>query len=309
MKKPGYPIRAVSKLTGLSVDTLRAWERRYNAISPGRLGRGRVYEADDVERLRLLREAIERGYAIGQIARLSDKEIKELVKRSTVSPPATSARASSALEVGQVDLSAVLSAIDRFNYAGAERELNRLATLVAPRDLVYSVVIPLMREVGDQWQKGRLTIAQEHMVSSILRNLLGAIVRLYSRPRAPKTILLATPSGEQHEFGILAAAMLAAGVGIGAIYLGPGLPAKEIVGAARKTSAHAVVLGAKVVGGKKQSINELRYVSQNLPDKTELWIGGSLSTELERELEGVRAVFLHDLAELETNLARLVAEP
>ena len=103
--------------------------------------------------------------------------------------------------------------------------------------------------------------------------------------------------------------MLAAGSGIGAVYLGPGLPGKEIVGAARKTSAHAIVLGAKVVGGKKQAISELRYISQNLPDKTELWIGGSLSSDLERELGGGRAIFLQDLAELETNLARLIAQP
>lgn len=306
MKKHGYPIRAVSKLTGLSIDTLRAWERRYKAISPDRLGRGRVYDAADVERLRLLREAIERGYAIGQIAGLSDREIKELVKRSTVSP-AEAVRASSAQSAGQTYIGVTLSAIDRFDYAEAERELNRLATLLSPRDLVHSVVVPLMREVGDQWHNGKLTIAQEHMISSILRNLLGAIVRLYTRTSASRMVLLATPSGEQHEFGILAAAMLAAGSGLGTIYLGTSLPAKEIVSAAGKTSAQAVVLGLKIVGAKKQSINELRYIAQNLSDRTEMWVGGTLSDDLERELKDTRAIILHDFSDLETNLTRLSA--
>jgi MerR family transcriptional regulator, light-induced transcriptional regulator len=306
MTKQGYPIRAVSKLTGLSIDTLRAWERRYNAISPGRLGRGRIYDAADVERLRLLREAIEEGYAIGQIAQLSDEEVKELVKRSTVLP-AGDVRSSSAKSAEQADLGVMLSAIDRFDYAEAERELTRLATLLSPRDLVHNVVVPLMREVGDQWHIGKLTIAQEHMVSSILRNLLGALVRLYRRTSASRVVLLATPSGEQHEFGILAAAMLAAGSGLGTVYLGASLPAKEIVGAARKTSAQAVVLGLKIMSGKKQSINELRYIAQNIPDTTEMWVGGTVSGEIERELKDTRVIILKDFSDLETNLARLGA--
>lgn len=306
MKKQGYPIRAVSKLTGLSIDTLRAWERRYKAISPERLGHGRIYAAADVERLILLREAIEEGYAIGQIAELDDQEIKELIKRSTVMP-APVARSPSTEPGEQTDLSAILSAIGRFNYAGAERELNRLATLLSSRDLVHSVVVPLMREVGDQWHIGKLTIAQEHMVSSILRNLLGALVRLYRHTSPSRIIVLATPSGEQHEFGILAAAMLAAGSGLGPVYLGASLPAKEIVDAAIKTSAQVVVLGLKILGGKKQTINELRHIARNLPDRIEMWVGGTVTGEVEGELRDTRAIILQDFGDFETNLIRLGA--
>jgi DNA-binding transcriptional MerR regulator len=67
-----YPIRAVAKLTGLSIDTLRAWERRYAAVEPQRDDRGRLYSETDVRRLHLLRAAVERGHAIGRLATLSD---------------------------------------------------------------------------------------------------------------------------------------------------------------------------------------------------------------------------------------------
>src|SRR5512138_1466617 len=74
-----YPIRAVSKLTGISVDTLRAWERRYRVVEPERDERGRMYSEQDVERLRLLRAAIERGHAIGRVAVLATDDLRALL--------------------------------------------------------------------------------------------------------------------------------------------------------------------------------------------------------------------------------------
>ena len=70
MKDLLYPIRAVSKQTGISIDTLRAWERRYQVVSPQRDERGRLFSAADVRRLKLLRAAVDQGHAIGQLAAL-----------------------------------------------------------------------------------------------------------------------------------------------------------------------------------------------------------------------------------------------
>ena len=80
MKKPPetpahYPIRAVSRLTGIGIDTLRAWERRHRAITPVRDDRGRMYTEANIARLRLLRGAVEHGHSIGRLAGLSDKEL------------------------------------------------------------------------------------------------------------------------------------------------------------------------------------------------------------------------------------------
>ena len=69
-----YPIRAVSKMTGIGIDTLRAWERRHGAVTPTRDDRGRMYTDADIARLRLLRGAVEHRHAIGRLAGLSDAE-------------------------------------------------------------------------------------------------------------------------------------------------------------------------------------------------------------------------------------------
>src|SRR3982751_879407 len=74
-----YPIGAVSVLTGLTVDTLRAWERRYRIVTPGRDDRGRLYSETDVRRLQLVAAAVARGHTVGRLAALDDDAVAALL--------------------------------------------------------------------------------------------------------------------------------------------------------------------------------------------------------------------------------------
>jgi DNA-binding transcriptional MerR regulator/methylmalonyl-CoA mutase cobalamin-binding subunit len=306
MKEHAYPIRAVSKLTGLTVDTLRAWERRYGAIKPSRAGRGRAYSEADIRRLNLLRQAVEAGHAIGQVASLSDQRlaqlggrVAELTAQRGSGPPA-----STSVALTPAQLLPLLKGIEQFDYQVVEREMNRLAGLATPHEIVHNIAIPLMQKVGDQWYRGKLSVAQEHMTSAILRNLLGGMVRLYVRAAPPATLLFATPAGELHEFGILCAAMLAAAGGLGIVYLGPSLPARDVVEAAKETSVQVVVLGMKGATSSKEALKEVQRISETLPEETELWAGGLASPELIRQFKKTRALFLPDLNALEQHLIR-----
>jgi len=309
VKGPAYPIRAVAKLTGLSIDTLRAWERRYKAISPNRAGRGRTYNEADIKRLQLLREAVDKGHRIGEMAALSDQELRDLMSRSSQLAVRAAHMSLENSAQDHLDVSPVLDRIDRFDPVATDRELARLAALVTPRDFVYRVVVPLMIETGDRWYKGDFSVAQEHMVSAILRSLLGALVRVYQSANTPATLLFATPNNEQHEFGILAAAMLAAGNGLGVVYLGISLPAEEILSAVEKTSPKAVVLGTKGTIAWSQSLRDLQTIARGLPSGTELWVGGVEQQGRIRELKQFGAVSLKDLAQYEGRLTRLAALP
>ena len=75
-----YPIRAVAKITGISLDTLRAWERRYRAVVPQRSDRGRQYGTAEIDRLLLLNQLVKRGHSIGSIASLPDSELRNLLE-------------------------------------------------------------------------------------------------------------------------------------------------------------------------------------------------------------------------------------
>ena len=78
-----YPISAVAKLTGIPLDTLRAWERRYRTVIPKRAARGRVYSEEQIQKLLLLRRAVEQGHSIGQVAALGDRQLRELLEKSS----------------------------------------------------------------------------------------------------------------------------------------------------------------------------------------------------------------------------------
>jgi len=290
-----YPIRAVSRITGLALDTLRAWERRYKAVVPERSERGRQYSPAQIERLLLLNQLVQKGHAIGRIAPLADEELKNLlVQQPSHKPP----EPEPTLEI----LAPILAAIEDFDSARALDELSRLAAILAPRDLVYQVAVPLMQEVGVRWHDGTLAISQEHLVSQMLRTLLGSMVRLF-RPSNPATkMVLATPAGESHEFGILASAMLASMAGIEPVYLGPDLPAREIAEAAHRVSAGVIVLGIAVM--TETTAEEVRKVAAAMPEGVELWIGGAGSAGLDVSNLGSNTVLLKDLLVLENECRR-----
>lgn len=299
-----YPIRAAANLTGLSIDTLRAWERRYQAVTPLRGERGRTYGEGHIRRLRLLRDLVDRGHAIGQVASLGDSELRKLLAGAA-------AKAVPALKIAGTGPSVsdgfeqVVAAIESFDYAGANAQLGRMAALLPVHELVGEVVLPLLKLVGDRWEDGTLTIAQEHMTSAILRNLLGGLVRLRTPSGKPRRILFATPSGELHEFGILAAAMVAVASGFEALYLGPNLPAAETVAAVERTSPQVVVLGIRAGEPSPETIEELRLVASKIPKRTELWLGGSEVKKALPHVGGGRVFAVENFKELDLHLARL----
>jgi DNA-binding transcriptional MerR regulator/methylmalonyl-CoA mutase cobalamin-binding subunit len=303
MKALRYPIRAVSKLTGISVDTLRAWERRYRVVEPERDERGRLYSEADLERLRLLHQAVGQGHAIGRVATLSTDELKALSARAPDGVPYDGPPAAGA----PPDLAALQAAVERFDVPALRRELGRLAAVMPSRALAREVALPLLERVGQGWREGRLTMAQEHLVSAELRSLIGALARLHAVPDQAPRLLLATPAGETHELGTLVAALLASGHGFAACYLGPDLPAAEVLGAARRVLPRAVVLG--FTGGEHApgALGAIAEVVRGAPPDVECWVGGPGAAEARAALEGTRAVVLADLDAYEQNLARLRA--
>ena len=295
-----YPIRAVSKLTGISVDTLRAWERRYAVVEPERDERGRLYSEADVERLKRLRQLVEQGHAIGRVASLTSEELRALATRGPDPVPYDGPDPAT-----PTDLEALHGAVERFDGPGLRRELTRLAAILPARTLAREVALPLLREVGEGWHEGRYTVAQEHLVTAEVRSLIGALARLHAVPEASPRLVLATPPGEQHEVGTLVAALVASGSGFMTFYLGPGLPPAEVVNAARRVGPRAVVLGYTGADGATQGLAALAEVARTLPSAMECWIGGAGVVAAAAALPTDRVLLLADLDAYERHLGRL----
>jgi DNA-binding transcriptional MerR regulator/methylmalonyl-CoA mutase cobalamin-binding subunit len=296
-----YPIRAVSKLTGIPVDTLRAWERRYRVVAPDRDDRGRLYSETDVERLRLLRRAVQAGHAIGRVAPLSVEELRALLMTPTAPPPGAPR-----LSAPIVDLAGLQDAVDRFDGPALRRELSRLAAVLPVRALCREVALPFLHRIGEAWQAGSLDIAREHMASAEIRSLLGALARLREAPEGALALVFATPAGELHEIGTLAAAVVAADAGLPVLFLGANLPAAEVVSAAERARAPAVVLGWTGTRAElgPDPIAAIAQIGRELRPDVELWVGGRGARDAERATAG-RALALESFDAYERALARL----
>jgi MerR family transcriptional regulator, light-induced transcriptional regulator len=295
-----YPIRAVSKLTGIGIDTLRAWERRYGAVTPTRDDRGRMYTEADVARLRLLNGAVEQGHSIGRLAGLSNDQLRDLgggagalALPGRVPAPRT-----------PLVTTPLITALRHYDAIGIDQELSRLAAVLRPLELLQDVLMPLLTRVGDDWHSRRTRIAQEHLMSSTMRSLLGAFLRLYARREASILLLFATPSGERHELATLGAAMLAASAGMGVSYLGADLPAREIVDSVEPAGAGVLVLGLTTAVHDKARERELKTIVRELPPGVELWAGGR-GAERHASIIRPRGVVVSDYHAYQQELVRI----
>jgi MerR family transcriptional regulator, light-induced transcriptional regulator len=300
MRPLTYPIRAVAKLTGISVDTLRAWERRYGVVEPERDERGRVYSEADVERLSLLRRAVERGHAIGRVAPIGVEELRALVGRPASAPAGAPLAAPVAID-------GLVAAAERLDLDALRRELTRLAVMLTPRQLALDVALPLMRAVGEAWHEGRLTIGQEHLVTAEIRSLVGALARLREPPAGAPRVLIATPEGEPHELGALVASLLATGAGAAPFYFGPGLPPRELVAAARRLHPRAVVLSMTAADEHGKVPEAIAELARALPAGTACWVGGAGAEAARPTLTAAGVEIFEDFDAYEQALARLVA--
>jgi DNA-binding transcriptional MerR regulator len=229
-------MRVVSRLTGLTADTIRVWERRYGAVSPDRTeGNKRRYNGSQVRRLVLLRRATELGHSIGQVARLRDEELRRIIGE-------TSPDIGSQVSLYAALVEDYLGAVINFEVQRAESILTRTAAILPPMTLTLEVIVPLMRRVGEAWNAKQLRISHEHIISGQLRSLLGTLMRhTEPKPGAPR-ILVATPPGHLHEFGAIIGAFMAASRGYEPIYLGTHMPFSEVAEAADQSNASVVLL-------------------------------------------------------------------
>jgi MerR family transcriptional regulator, light-induced transcriptional regulator len=277
-----YTIAAVSRLTHLSPDVIRVWERRYRMVEPARDARGaRSYSERDVARLALAGAATRLGHPIRSLARLHDEEIRALIggpDERHESSTRTVERLVDAVRAGEVPRAAQI--------------LTAAASLVPARELVLEILAPALRRIGEEWACGRAEVWQEHLLSDLVRGAIGSsATRGSARP-----ILFVTPPFEPHGFGTAFAAMLAGARGIRAIDLGTRVPASEAVAAATAMRARTVVAG--ISGSSSRPAQARAYFEElaaGLPDTVEVWAGGPLGTRVAAELRNPRVTGVESL--------------
>src|SRR5436305_10888239 len=166
---PRHPIAVVAERIGLSQDVLRVWERRYSAVSPARGPNGqRLYSDADIGRLALIQAATLGGRSISTVAPLSTKALKALVAEDEAARERRPAPTSTATTEMRDVVGSALALARALDSSGLDDALRRAASTMGVPAFIETVVAPLLRRVGEEWHAGRVTLAQEHLVSSLV---------------------------------------------------------------------------------------------------------------------------------------------
>ena len=274
-------IATVERETGLGKDTLRVWERRYGFPSPQRDARGeRVYPADQVEKLRVIRRLMDRGMRPGKLVTASLAELSASFGESRTER----GRRSRAMPAPVAECMQLIKARQP---ADLQQRLAQDLLRLGLQRFIVDVIAPLNQQVGEAWTLGELEIFEEHLYSEqvqhVLRQAMGGIPRATRDPR----LLLTTLPGEQHQLGLLMAQACLVVEGAECLSLGPETPAGDIVLAARAHRVDIVGLSFSPSMRLRAACAAVADLRKRLDRTVDIWVGGALWAGLKEPLSGV----------------------
>jgi DNA-binding transcriptional MerR regulator len=236
-----YNIGAVARLTGLAVATLHAWERRYGFPQPsGRTAGGhRLYSYKDVALLHQVKIQIGQGLTARQaVMAVQQMELEgRLPESSTGLPGAVNLPSSS--PAGRAQLAEALFQHDLMR---ADQLLAEMLAFASPEQITLNIIGPVLAELGEAWEAGRITVSDEHLASNYLRQRL--LMWLVTGPpaRATRPIVLACAPGEWHEGSLLMLGVLLRRRGWPVTYLGQNVPFADLALFVEQVQPRAMVL-------------------------------------------------------------------
>ncbi|MGB0452374.1 MAG: MerR family transcriptional regulator [Bacteriovoracaceae bacterium] len=288
MSQEEFSIQFVSRVTGINPHTIRAWEKRYQVVVPNRDPKGRrLYNQSHIDRLNMIQQLVEVGNKISDMAKLDDQSLENLCDQYCNNDRQVLSKGlnghGQSLSEEKIDpntvLQSLLMALQNYKLDIISHELEKVKGQMDPREFTLSILLPLLSEVGGQVQRRLLSIAQEYALTSLLKFHVGQI--LYNsyqyRMKGPVSVLLTTPEGEIHDFGILTAALLCSHYKVNFYYLGANLPMEAML------EAYDQIKPQVVISTISRSVDEFpenyieHYVEKansHLAPEGELWLGG-----------------------------------
>lgn len=226
-------IGELSRRTGVTPEVLRAWERRYRLFSPKRSEGGfRLYSASDVSRIRAMKLLLAEG--------TSASEAAQQILRGPVAAVESPGVAPSLLEHRMAVLRAALLSYDETE---AHRSIDQLLMEFDAETVMRSVFLPALREIGQLWEQGQLTVSQEHFASHLIRRRLGGMARGWEDGSGPRA-LLACPPDEEHDIPLMMLGIALGNRGWRITFLGARTPAEDLVLAFESVTPAVVVLAS-----------------------------------------------------------------
>lgn len=287
-------IGGLSQATGVPVETLRTWERRYGFPAPERTPSGhRRYQLSTIERLRLITQALELGHRPSSVVGAELGTLQTLLEISDA--PAIDERAApQSLDSDDGEwLSSWLGKVTRLDGDGLDKSLQRAWSVLGAMRFMTGRLDPFLVAIGERWERGFLTVSHEHFASERIHELLASKWRPFSDSARGPRVICATLPGERHTLGLHMVAVVLALSELAIIFLGADTPIPDLAAVAHDSAATAVVVSVSIAADWERVTSQLYELRRLLDAGVSLAIGGAGAFEANQgiaHLEGLHAV-------------------
>ena len=286
-----YNIKSVSKLLDMPAVTIRAWERRYQVVAPVRSESGhRLYTEQDIEDLRWLKvQTEEKSVNISQAVKMLEKMREE--RRPSSAADVQMPLATQNVEALRNDLYRALLSLDA---AKAHAVLDLGFSMFHFDVMFHHVMAPLLVRIGEEWERGEVSVAQEHYASTLMSQRFSPFLRVFPVDPALPSVLSFCPEGEPHGIGLLLFVLFLRRHGLDVIHLGPNTPPDGLdavirqkgvqIAAVSLTDAGQREAAEAMLGALRTEFPELKFVvgGQGFAGATGEWaahvLGGDLAS-------------------------------
>ena len=316
MSQEGLSVKTITRLVGLNEHTLRAWERRYQAVTPQRQANGRrTYTHQDVERLRFLVQLVERGHPIGKIAQNETPHLRKMLADAyeldgkAVIPDRQQANK----EIDAI-VQAIMTNLEAFNLAGTNNALQQARLKFGAKSFAIDVIAPLMSQVGRLVLDQKLSIGQEKALVAIVKAHLGEMFYklrdadelIYEESTiAKKSLVVTSMEGDLDELTIYLSAIVSVSQGTNVHYLGPNMSPQPLVEVTSALGADVILLGNSWQPPGtliRTKTDYLQVLDQSLPPGCEVWLVGGAKNEVGNDQMSRPIAKLRDIRELEQHI-------
>jgi DNA-binding transcriptional MerR regulator len=257
---PVLRIGELSRRLGVSDHVLRAWESRYGLLQPVRSAGGfRLYSEADALRVRRMQGHLARGLSAAEAARAvlgEDSGAGGDLGRAARPHPAALAASELSSDFRQ--------ALDAFDEPAAQAVLDRLVSDLSLTAVLRDVVVPYLTELGERWERGTASVAQEHFASNVIRGRLAGLARGWGNGHGPRAIL-ACPPGELHDLALMTFGIVLNRNGWRIDYLGMNTPVDELTRTVDARRPDLVVLAATLPEHLEPFATQLTALAQRAP--------------------------------------------
>ena len=305
-----YTLGSVLRETGINADTLRAWERRYKLPTPERSEGGhRLYSARDIEIIKWLLRQQEMGIRIGQAVKHWQRQIEAGEDPLLAETRAQGAAPETTSDISQIEnfrQKWVAACLD-FDEVLAEQTANDAFTHFSPEVAFIQIFLPAIRDIGQRWFEGEVSVQQEHFSSALLMRRLDALITTSPPPTRREKIIVACPPKEEHTLSTLLLTLFLRRRGFQVVYLGTNVPLAEFKETVETIQPSLIVLAAqqlKTAATLEETIRTLSScgitigysggIFKSLPDLHD-YIGGSFLGETFDDLFINIEAFLKDM--------------